>query len=92
MTIVCCTGLKNLEKVGMSDPYVRLYVRVLFKSKTEVIENNLNPVWNKTFDFDVEDTETQTLVMQVQFVNSCVWEYFCPSISSMGSQAISIFE
>lgn len=69
VTVVRCTGLKNMEKVGISDPYVRLYVRVLFKSKTDVIENNLNPVWNKTFDFDVEDTETQTLVIQVQSFN-----------------------
>lgn len=96
VTVVRCTGLKNMEKIGMSDPYVRLYVRVLFKSKTEVIQNNLNPVWNKTFDFDVEDTETQTLVIQVQSFNQVLVlasvYYLCPSISLVGSHAISSFE
>jgi Ca2+-dependent lipid-binding protein len=65
VTVVKATGLKNLEKIGKSDPYVRLFVRVLFKKKTKVIDNNLNPEWNEVFEFDVEDTETQTLVLQV---------------------------
>lgn len=66
VTVVRCTELKNMETLGKSDPYVRLYVRVLFKSKTRVIYNNLNPEWNQVFNFDVEDTETQNLVMQVR--------------------------
>lgn len=66
VTVVRCTELKNMETLGKSDPYVRLYVRVLFKSKTRVIYNNLNPEWNEVFNFDVEDTETQNLVMQVR--------------------------
>ena len=66
VTVVRCTELKNMEKLGKSDPYVRLYVRVLFKSKTRVIYNNLNPEWNQVFNFDVEDIETQNLVMQVR--------------------------
>lgn len=75
VTVVKATALKNMEKIGKSDPYVRLYVRVLFKKKTRVIDNNLNPVWSgdgktdkkddEVFEFDVEDTETQTLVLQV---------------------------
>lgn len=65
VTVVKATALKNKEKIGKSDPYVRLYVRVLFKKKTKVIDNNLNPEWNEVFEFDVEDTETQTLVLQV---------------------------
>lgn len=66
VTVVRCTELKNMERLGKSDPYVRLYVRVLFKSKTRVVYNNLNPEWNEVFNFDVEDTETQNLVMQVR--------------------------
>ena len=69
VTVVRATGLKNLEKIGLSDPYVRLYVRVLFKKKTKTIDNNLNPEWNEVFDFDVEDTETQTLILQVCAMN-----------------------
>ena len=59
------SGLKSQEKFGKSDPYVRLYVRVLFKKKTTTKDSNLNPEWNESFEFDVEDTETQTLVLQV---------------------------
>lgn len=75
VTVVKATGLKNMERIGISDPYVRLYVRVLFKRKTRVINNNLNPVWSgdgrsdkehdEVFEFDVEDTETQNLVLEV---------------------------
>ncbi|KAH8973496.1 hypothetical protein BDL97_01G050700 [Sphagnum fallax] len=64
--VIKATNLKNLEMVGKSDPYVRLYVRVLFKEKTRVIDNNLNPVWNEQFEFDVEDQETQSLILDVK--------------------------
>ncbi|XP_024364591.1 calcium-dependent lipid-binding protein isoform X2 [Physcomitrium patens] len=57
--------LKNKETVGRSDPYVLLFVRVLFKKKTKVIHSNLNPEWMESFLFNVEDTETQTLILQV---------------------------
>ncbi|XP_024358065.1 calcium-dependent lipid-binding protein [Physcomitrium patens] len=69
VTVVRANDLKNMETIGISDPYVVLYVRVLFKKKTRVIHHNLNPEWNdpdSVFHFDVEDTETQTLVLQVK--------------------------
>lgn len=65
VTVVRAQGLKNMEMIGKSDPYVIAYVRVLFPAKTKTIENNLNPVWDETFSFDVEDQETQSLVFQV---------------------------
>jgi len=65
VTVVRATGLKSQEKFGKSDPYVRLWVRVLFKKKTKTISSNLNPEWKDVFEFDVEDTETQTLILQV---------------------------
>eukprot|EP00250_Pteridium_aquilinum_P001477 c11666_g1_i1 orf=308-1747(-) len=65
LTVVKAQSLKNMEMIGKSDPYVVVYVRVLFQRTTKVIDNNLNPVWNETFEFDVEDQETQSLVIQV---------------------------
>lgn len=67
VTVLRATGLKSQEKFGKSDPYVRLWVRVLFKDKTKTISSNLNPEWkdHNVFEFDVEDTETQTLILQV---------------------------
>eukprot|EP00249_Psilotum_nudum_P021145 c27993_g1_i2 orf=555-2063(-) len=65
VTIQRASGLKNLEIVGKSDPYVEVYIRVLFKFRTRTISNNLNPEWNETFELDVEDRETQNLILKV---------------------------
>ena len=68
VTIVKAESLKNMEFISKSDPYVEAYVRVLFKSRTKTIDNNLNPVWNETFTFDIEDKETQSLILTVAFI------------------------
>jgi len=65
LTIVKANDLKNMEMIGKSDPYVVVHIRPLFKVKTKVVDNNLNPVWNQTFDLIVEDKETQSLILEV---------------------------
>ncbi|KAK7260296.1 hypothetical protein RIF29_26231 [Crotalaria pallida] len=65
VTIVKANDLKNKEMIGKSDPYVVVYIRPLFKVKTKVIDDNLNPVWNETFDLIAEDKETQSLILEV---------------------------
>ncbi|CAN6203659.1 unnamed protein product [Urochloa humidicola] len=65
VTVVKATSLKNKELIGKSDPYVRLYVRPMFKVKTKVIDDNLNPEWNETFEMIVEDKETQSVIFEV---------------------------
>ncbi|XP_021280205.1 synaptotagmin-4 [Herrania umbratica] len=65
VTVVKAIDLKNMEMIGKSDPYVVVHIRPLFKVKTTVIENNLNPVWNQTFELIAEDRETQTLTIEV---------------------------
>lgn len=65
VTVVKANDLKNKELIGKSDPYTVVYVHPLFKVKTRTIDNNLNPVWNQTFDLIVEDKETQSLVIEV---------------------------
>ncbi|MCO5603767.1 hypothetical protein L7F22_057919 [Adiantum nelumboides] len=62
-------SLKNTDMVGQPDPYVIAYVRILFKLKTKVKENSLNPEWDETFNFNVEDQETQALTLQVMDQN-----------------------
>uniref|UniRef100_A0A7N2R9J6 Uncharacterized protein n=1 Tax=Quercus lobata TaxID=97700 RepID=A0A7N2R9J6_QUELO len=64
LTIVKANDLKNMEMIGKSDPYVVVHIRPLFKVKTKVVDNNLNPVWNQTFDLIVEDKETQSLILE----------------------------
>ncbi|GAB2290876.1 hypothetical protein Dimus_025140 [Dionaea muscipula] len=63
--VLKANDLKNMEMIGKSDPYVILNIRPLFKVKTKVIEDNLNPVWNETFELIAEDKETQSLILEV---------------------------
>ncbi|CAK9145810.1 unnamed protein product [Ilex paraguariensis] len=65
VTVVKANDLKNMEIIGKSDPYVVLYIRPLFKVKSKVVDNNLNPVWNQTFELIAEDKETQALIFEV---------------------------
>lgn len=59
-------GLKNVDLMGKSDPYVILWLRTGHKFKTRVIDNNLNPVWNETFEIPVDDVHTAELILQVK--------------------------
>ncbi|KHN04090.1 Extended synaptotagmin-2 [Glycine soja] len=65
LTVVKATALKNMEMIGKSDPYVVVHIRPLFKYKTKVIDNNLNPIWNEKFELIAEDKETQSLILEV---------------------------
>lgn len=65
VTVVRANDLKNQELVGKSDPYVVLYVRPMFKVKTQVVDDNLSPEWNETFELLVEDKETQSIIFEV---------------------------
>ncbi|KAG1354771.1 synaptotagmin-5 [Cocos nucifera] len=65
LNVVKANALKNMEMIGKSDPYVVLYVRPMFKVKTKVINNNLNPAWDETFELLAEDKETQSVILEV---------------------------
>lgn len=72
VTVIRANSLKNMEFVGKSDPYAVIQVRPLFKVKTKVVNNNLNPVWDQTFELIAEDKETQSLTIEVHFLSSIV--------------------
>ena len=65
VTIVRAKGLKNVDLVGKSDPYVTLYTRPLFKVVTKVIDDDLDPVWEETFEVDVEEKNSAVLHLKV---------------------------
>ncbi|KAH9621290.1 hypothetical protein KSS87_013281 [Heliosperma pusillum] len=65
VTVVKANDLKNKEVFGKSDPYAVIHIRPLFKVKTKVVDDNLNPVWNETFHLIAEDKETQSLIIEV---------------------------
>ncbi|KAF7054637.1 hypothetical protein CFC21_062280 [Triticum aestivum] len=65
VTVVRGESLKNKEFIGKSDPYVVLFIRPMFKERTRVIDDNLNPEWNETFELIAEDKETQHIILEV---------------------------
>lgn len=81
MTVVKANDLKNKELIGKSDPYVVVHIRPLFKVKTMVVDDNLNPVWNETFEVIAEDKETQSLIIEV-------W-IFSPHLHLLSMQILS---
>ena len=50
--VASASNLKNLEKIGKSDPYVKLKFQGQEK-KTKVIDNNLDPEWGETIEFPI---------------------------------------
>eukprot|EP00897_Mesotaenium_endlicherianum_P006966 jgi/Mesen1/6298/ME000325S05444 len=66
VTVVGARGLRNVDIIGKSDPYVTLWTRNLFKVKTRVIKDSLHPTWNETFKLDVDDPLTTKLILKVQ--------------------------
>ncbi|KAL9226751.1 hypothetical protein vseg_002525 [Gypsophila vaccaria] len=59
--------LSNKDLIGKSDPFASLFIRPLRKrtKKSKTINNQLNPIWNESFDFVVEDQSTQHLTVRV---------------------------
>lgn len=64
--------LRNLERVGKSDPYVRVLLSGIEKAKTVTFQNNLNPDWDEVIYVPVHSTrERLTLeVMDQEKINS----------------------
>ncbi|KPA73835.1 putative c2 domain protein [Leptomonas pyrrhocoris] len=67
---VCAArNIANLQKVGKPDPYVKVKMgdnkKTQMKYKTRVIENNLNPVWNELFKFQVADYDSTQVLFEV---------------------------
>jgi hypothetical protein len=62
-------NIANLQKVGKPDPYVKVKMgdkkKTQIKYKTRVIENNLNPVWNELFKFQVADYDSTQVVFEL---------------------------
>ncbi|KAF8971456.1 C2 domain-containing protein [Flammula alnicola] len=57
--------VKNVEATlgGKSDPYVRVQVQNVTKGRTEVVNNNLNPVWDQIIYIPVH-TLKETLLLE----------------------------
>jgi Ca2+-dependent lipid-binding protein len=56
--------LRNLEAVSKSDPYVRILLNGVQKSRTITVENNLNPEWDEVHYIPVH-SEKEKLTLEV---------------------------
>ncbi|XP_039776417.1 synaptotagmin-5-like [Panicum virgatum] len=65
--LVEARDLKNKDLVGKSDPFAVLYIRPLHEKtkKSKTINNDLNPIWNEHYEFEVEDISTQHLTIKI---------------------------
>lgn len=65
--LVQAKELLNKDFIGKSDPYAVLYIRPIKdrRKKSKTIDNQLNPVWNEHFEFEVEDISTQHLTVKI---------------------------
>lgn len=65
--LVQAKDLINKDLIGKSDPYAVLYIRPIRDrvKKSKTIDNELNPVWNEHFEFEVEDIATQNLTVKI---------------------------
>ncbi|KAF2590963.1 hypothetical protein F2Q70_00038009 [Brassica cretica] len=66
VTVISAEEIPIQDMMGKADPYVVLSMKKSgARSKTRVVNDSLNPVWNQTFDFVVEDGLHDMLVLEV---------------------------
>lgn len=66
VTVISAEDLAPADLIGKADPYVVLTMKKTgSKNKTRVVNECLNPVWNQTLDFVVEDGLHDILTLEV---------------------------
>ncbi|XP_010234564.1 synaptotagmin-5 [Brachypodium distachyon] len=66
VTVISAEELPAMDVMGKADPFVVLYLKKgETKKKTRVVTETLNPIWNQTFDFVVEDALHDLLMVEV---------------------------
>ncbi|XP_031279710.1 synaptotagmin-4-like [Pistacia vera] len=66
IVVLSAENLPKLDLIGKADPFVVLILKKSgAKAKTRVAHDTLNPVWNQTFDFVVEDGQHEMLILEV---------------------------
>ncbi|CAN4103565.1 unnamed protein product [Withania somnifera] len=66
VTVISAEDLAPTDLMGKADPYVIVSMKKTeTKNKTRVVPESLNPVWNQTFDFVIEDGLHDMLILEV---------------------------
>ncbi|KAL9643129.1 hypothetical protein ABK040_003928 [Willaertia magna] len=71
LEVVSATDLINTDKgkTDVSDPYCKLWINSATREKkvTKVIQDNLNPIWNESFEFEIHDDPNNVIVIAQLF-------------------------
>ncbi|KAI6225220.1 C2 calcium-dependent membrane targeting domain containing protein [Aphelenchoides fujianensis] len=69
VVVMECKNLKKMDVLGLSDPYVKIYLMMqnkrLEKKKTTIKMKTLNPYFNESFSFDVTPEKMQRVHLHV---------------------------
>ncbi|XP_030548762.1 synaptotagmin-5 isoform X2 [Rhodamnia argentea] len=66
ITVISAEDLPPTDLMGKADPYVVVSMKKSgMRNKTRVVNDSLNPVWNQTFDFVVEDGLHEMLILEI---------------------------
>ena len=69
ITIIECRRLKPMDWNGKADPYVKIIVlykeKVIFKEKTQVKKETINPYYNTTFSVKIAPSKIQSVDMRI---------------------------
>uniref|UniRef100_A0A914DKV5 C2 domain-containing protein n=1 Tax=Acrobeloides nanus TaxID=290746 RepID=A0A914DKV5_9BILA len=69
VVVMECKNLKKMDVLGLSDPYVKIYLMIgnkrLEKKKTTIKMKTLNPYYNESFSFDVSQEKMAKVHLQI---------------------------
>uniref|UniRef100_A0A914HJE5 C2 domain-containing protein n=1 Tax=Globodera rostochiensis TaxID=31243 RepID=A0A914HJE5_GLORO len=69
VVVMECKNLKKMDVLGLSDPYVKIYLMAqnkrLEKKKTTIKMKTLNPYYNESFSFEVSPEKLQRVHLHV---------------------------
>ncbi|XP_028799058.1 synaptotagmin-4-like [Neltuma alba] len=66
VTVISAEDLPDMDLLGKTNAYVELMLKKADqKRRTRVATSGLNPAWNQTFDFVVEDALHEMLILEV---------------------------
>ncbi|CAD5223817.1 unnamed protein product [Bursaphelenchus okinawaensis] len=69
VVVMECKNLKKMDVLGLSDPYVKVYLMAqnkrLEKKKTTIKMKTLNPYYNESFSYDVTPEKMQRVHLHV---------------------------
>ncbi|XP_057421575.1 synaptotagmin-5-like isoform X1 [Lotus japonicus] len=88
VTVISAENLPASHFMGNPDPFVVLTLRkakskAKIKNKTRVVNKNLNPNWDQTFGFDVEDGLHDMVIVEVWDKNTFGKDYIGRCILSL---------